>query len=1688
MADFEFHPATLASDTTDLQAGTLSRINDAVTKGAPAAAVSGALSIYNSFTSEENELSVEDTLRGIDESYADYYSDHQTGADVVGFVASSLLPGSLGVKALQVARAGQALGAVGRALNLTNTKRLHYLKQALQETAESGGTIKSILDKTRRTQLGWEVADQALLGTAFELAVVATMHDSPVFEGDTIGDFAWNVTLGTVLSGGIGGALSSLGARGILKDAQTTVQKQMRLADTVFDPARMGLVKGTETLLMAESIAKLADDLGNTPFKFTFDGKPITETLNTAGVFKTAADRATKTATADLAIKFNELAQGNVHAGQAYFAFLQEGVSAAKAAGKDAAETIELLHGWLQNVEKVGNLDLDRIALDKRKFYVNLAPIGDDPETVVKNLFSLNRTATTSKQPYMLADGVTAADLRVGNLEELGEVTIKSAFRNNPELDVIRLPDGSNRINPASERVIKLSENPNQFRMFVDLPTGSLSAETVPTFADTLRTEGAVFAPDFVRGGNKTYVQKGTRLFSETLNPLETSARFAWASKLTPGDLVRVTGGRIELDDLPVLSRLVELEPKVAADTLRKMKFIDGADVYEYDDLISLRQLLEQKRYELLEKELGNWTELKGSVPDSRVFASALNVDRTWVEEAIERGFRAPKQNERAIGKALSTEAALTPKAVELTWSFPPAAKMLPEEAYKMNMGPSHLATQALTKEYQLRIRSMVADNAFNVAMGQDAQLFMAAPAQLAREASSDGAGAGLFGASNASYGEKAKLWVQDTGKNVALVSQKRRDEVIETLAPHINALRESPKASAELGILTTALRKSEHRYIFSPQNPKQLISLDAMWLARRENMSIDEALEMLAGSGRSPHSFEITEDGVAEFLRTSTRINDQRQGKLTALYNAAGVTRNGADDAVIYAPPINTVKYPYHAFVRTKEKLGLASDVSMITAKSEEQLRELAARVGDDYDVFFKGDQEKYFKAKGEYDYALTLNEGRVNSDLARKGVLADFFPETRLENVMTDWLEWHAKSEEKLVRTAVQVKNRQFFSELSFLSEQFRQVSESVSRGIGARFKSKVADPFGDYTKTALNISKQQEFPLLDSLNDFVDKIGLKAGEAVNKAWGDAKAGVISYEDANKVMADYGMGNLYQNAESYFIANERYPRNLIRETAQKVNLWLATSTLRLDFANSLVNIISTPILLGTEMQSLKGLIKGDSALAGKLTELMSVKVPGRNASVPSTTKLIGNAINNFFGAEKNSLINRYRDIGAVKDVSQLYHEVLDDLSFRANIVPSEWAGKVSAAVEKGAKITGNTFAEDFTRFVSADVMRQLSEPLVTAQRLTRQEQNAYISTFVNRVQGNYVTSQRPIVFQGTTGAAVSLFQTYAFNVLQQLHRHIQAGDKKTLAVFAGLQSTMFGMNGLPFFDAVNTHLVGSMVANNPQHTDAYSALPSFNKELGDWMLYGTASAFPLFTGSMPALYTRGDINPRHITILPTSIVDVPAVSASIKLYDTIVGMAKNVKGGADVSSALLQGLEHQGWNRPLAGAAQLFGGRSTTSSGALVSAANDIQATSWLGALAERTVEYGGVSRLMGARPMDESVALTNMYRNKTYESMDRARLERLGQTVKSKLYNGEAPDQDELEDFMLRYTRTGGRLENFSQAMQRWSRDANVSIINQTAQRMGSPYAQKLQTIMGGEAAPDYVNGAQSPVLPE
>lgn len=1671
----EFNPALMGAEVTDLETGSLQSIGDAVRYGIPSTLVSGALGIYNTGLDYlgKDQVNIQDTITKYDQLAGNYYEDHKQAVDLAGGIAASLIPGSIGIKALQLARAGQALGSVGKVLNIAASNKEKYLRAALQEVGSTAGIVPKLASANRLKYVAYEAADQALMGLAAEAAVVVAMHDAPMFSTDTYSDFATNMALGAVTGGVVGGAIGSFMAKGFLRTAAEEVSARTRAIDVINQGDSLGLSRGNQTLQLAEQIAFLPEVANTVPIKYKIDGVTRDLNLQTEAALQTAKDRAVQTAEGKLRTSFTSLAEDDAAVGQAYYDLIQRGMEAAGAAGKVGADAIEIAHGYLQNVAKIGSIDLNRYALDATKFYIDSKPAGNTAWERLKNTFTPKRSETTSKQAYRLADDAAVDSVVTKDFDELGAKNLKEAFKANPNVDMIRLPDGRLTVNPLSETVKRVGDTPYVVRKYTHLETGTITDRTVPTIADIGATKDFRWTVDGVSvGASKTFKQPASIATAAIADPLAASARWAWASKLEAAQLLKLSGGVIDSADLPLVSRLAELNTD-----LTKFSIKEGTDLLPAHEFLSLKEAAIGYRRDVL-RELAD--SKNPATASTQHHAAYLNTSLDFVESLIGSNYKLAGLSEDIIAAVPETASALTPKNVMVEWNFGSVKSMLPERAYEINMGPSHLATKELTKEYQMLIRQDIGMKAQMVTLGSDMDNFMPAPSVRNSGVTAEGAGATLGGASNADYTQRAKLWVQDTGKAVALTTQRWRDAAIEMLAPAVNGIRTDLRASAELGSITTALRKSTLRFSLVADDvtgERFLVSRQAkkiMATPEAQAGSWADAASMAADADGLVHSFPVSSQPVIDFLEGIVKQNDGRVNKFTTLHNAAGVNTKYGFPGEIYVPPVNTQKYPFVAMVQTKRKVGLGTDTTMITAKSEDQLRAYAAELSNDYNVYFKGDTAEYHRAMGDYQYSMTINENTINSDLMRRGKLADAIPETRPENVLTDWLEWTAKQEEKLVRTAVQVGNRQFFSEMQFLSENYRMAPESQARGIGAALKSKIQDPFGDYIKTALNISKQGEFPLLDSLNEFIDKIGYTAGNAIAKAQSQAAAGTLDWQEAQKVMNKYGLGQGL-TVENYKIANEIYPSNVIRDVLAKGNMWLANTTLRFDFINPLINMISTPIMIGTEVSALRRIIGGDSQLAKDFEAVMKVAGPG-GREMPSTTALIAKSINNFFGKDKTTLIQRYKDIGAIKEISQLYHDTLDSLSFKSTVNPGKYAAKIDAAVEAGSRLTGNTFTEDFTRFVSADVMRQISEPLIAGGKLTTKEQNAFISTFVNRVQGNYVTSQRPVVFQGTTGAAVSLFQTYAFNVLQQLTRHIENGDKRTLMIFGGLQSSMFGLNGLPFFDAINTHLVGSWLANNPQHNDAYNILPKFNKELGDWALYGSASAFPLFGDKAPALYTRGDINPRHITILPTSFADIPVVAASVKAWDTISGLGKSVTGGADMSESMLRALEHQGWNRPLAGLAQVLNGQSTTSKGALVSAASEFDTTAKLASMQSRLVDFGGVPRMLGARPMNEAIALNNLYRNKAYEALDKERIDRLGQVVKTKLAGNTAPSEEDINDFMLRYTRSGGRIENFSASMQRWSKDANVSIINETMRHVGSSSGMKLQAIMGGEGLDD------------
>ena len=368
---------------------------------------------------------------------------------------------------------------------------------------------------------------------------------------------------------------------------------------------------------------------------------------------------------------------------------------------------------------------------------------------------------------------------------------------------------------------------------------------------------------------------------------------------------------------------------------------------------------------------------------------------------------------------------------------------------------------------------------------------------------------------------------------------------------------------------------------------------------------------------------------------------------------------------------------------------------------------------------------------------------------------------------------------------------------------------------------------------------------------------------------------------------------------------------------------------------------------------------------------------------------------------------------------------------------------------------------------------MKQMTDVAVTRGLMTPKEQLSYIRTFVNRTQGNYLASQRPLLFKGPLGQTVGLFQTYQFNLMQQLLRHVGEGPGKDAMTLLALQGTIHGMNGLPGFHAVNEHIVGN-ASGNTAHKDLYDAAYGvLGKQAGDWFTYGVGSNFlGLLSPELKTnLYTRGDINPRHVTIIPTNPAQVPIVQSYGRFVSNLVSTVKELNAGADVSTTLLQGLEHNGISRPLAGIASTLKGLDnpeqasyTTSKRGNVIAANDL-------------LSLANLTRIVGGKPMDEAVAIDATYRYKAYALKDARNRSLLGASIKSTMIAGNMPATEQIEDFAARYVEMGGRQEEFSRWMTQLYKAANLSQANKLQRDLNNKFSESMQLLMGGEELRDF-----------
>lgn len=1706
------------ADTTEVQGGGIG-FGDAIGASVAGAVHSGLSSIYNtgaevinSLGGNVEKLNTYNALDNLDHNWALYYKENKNAIDTAGFIGTSLIPGMLGIKALNMVRAGEGMGATGRALGFFQSKQASNLSAALRELGTEGGSVFTQINANKIAAMGWGAADQVLQGAAFETAVALTMKQSPLLADDSWWDIGKSAMVGAAFGGVIGGGIDALILNKTLKDAVKTLNVKEADYRHIAGLQNTSLVEGDKAMAIVDSLLTLPKQIATSDKSMEVAihaGRPDLITGWNPATKKVNVDiekvvQATLTGTEKKAYTQFQLAARELSSDSTAVTPLLDNLLTDLKSLRDGDVTPEVarerMGDKLFGLRKVEAATVDPKYQPGDLFYFRKS-IGPDELAKIKtvedwqNAFISHSPLDNNayKDPYVFLGTLEqrqqafATAGRIGKEGDDGFPTLTAAWKAGR--DVAFLEDGTVRVNDSSKFWRRVDNPVYSSKQFYNTRTGSFGDTPILTAADRAAPNTELVV---TRAGVEIPAAKGPSKFIRMSEVLDEkgdieyfTARHAWASKLSIDDLPR----SIRSDDFSLLDRLSTLQGTHLADiniVRADGSIIENAANISISDLVRSSKLSEAQR---LFAEAGEKA-------DFREIAYRLNAEAPWLEEAIAARFRAAMNGkyeeagrtiDQSKGLSVPLENYLSRQNVLLEFDRPQQFRELDAVTPQMpfrekrdlildsvaNSG-GQFVTGELAWAYRVQAAIKVNKNASAGVLGaEDYARFPDLAQNASKLADSTGVGASTFGAANANYGETLKLAVQEAGKQTHLIIQKHTNAAMEQIGNVALRLKQDRKAAAEVGLVTNMLRATDEKYVWEAlptaiplpsQGPVQPSRMMLKELKGLTGEKLQEALETLRADGRRAY-IEVQSPIASEFLRTHTIMNGSRVEKRTLLMNAKGTTSN-YDGEVVYVPPIDTTNMQHFAYVRPIEGRAFStSEVAMVFGRDAAELQKRIAQVdANEFRVITKKETEDFFKAKDLYDFNLTINEPRINTELRRKGVLNNFFPEVRAENVAEDYIRWHQNQTARLVRDAVETNYAQQVTELRALGERYTEVATSKFAGTTKKSSTEVVNPFDDYVKTMLDVSKRSEYTLLHQMNEFVDAMGTRAYRGLQAAFGNAEKGLIKWEEVNAVANKLGIKGPYNNQEEYFLSNVPRDRNLIREGITKANMLLANTVLRLDFFNSVVNTVSTPLMLGTELSSIRSALRKEPELLGKLGEALSVAVPdGSGVRVPSALKLQAAAVQNFFGDRGKELIARYKANGDIKDVLSQYHSMLDNLALRADY--KAFSGGVEKAFEVGAKLTGNNWAEEFTRFVSADVMRQLTEPAVQAGKLSLKEQNAFIGVFTNRVQGNYISSQRPIVFQGVLGSAVSLFQTYSFNLMQQLLRHVANKDKRAVATMFGMQAGLFGLNGTPFFEAVNTHIIGN-AAINQGHYDAYSIAPELlGKEVGDWLMYGTASAMPIVMGDkQPALYTRGDINPRHMTILPTSISDIPMISASVKVVKNIVDTGSKLSKGGEVVPTLLQGLEHNGINRPLAGFAQVLAGQSTTSKGSLISASSDLDLITT-------------AARIGGSRPMDEAVALNNNYRIAAYRAADRDRREHLGEVVKTKLGKNQFPTDEELDGFMKDFAKAGGRVENFNAALQRWSKDANQSIVNKLKNKVNSSYGQRLSEIMGGEPLEDW-----------
>ena len=894
-----------------------------------------------------------------------------------------------------------------------------------------------------------------------------------------------------------------------------------------------------------------------------------------------------------------------------------------------------------------------------------------------------------------------------------------------------------------------------------------------------------------------------------------------------------------------------------------------------------------------------------------------------------------------------------------------------------------------------------------------------------------------------------------------SLVRQLKNDrgQAIETAYTKYHGLlnhKDAMALRAELAVADNLIRRNRYYMVAAQDGKRYLVS--KTWAADRKldpgAMIKDtpnpdgtpSVFAELQGTAKNTADNDVVtlSDPIADFFDMHRTHNQSIITKKEAIAAAKGLPTT-YDANILYPPPRNLKETPHIAFVvPTEFQAGADPRKYMVygqtPAELEAKVASIASQHGKKYQVITPNDVEKFKKLQGEYDKNLVFDEIEFDSNIMRTGNAAELAPnmDLTISNTLDRYRNWTHKQEEYLINSGMELQYAGVVENLRAMDEGF------------GRFKD--ATIFGKEMKEQDTIYKYYERMMMDDksydglgvhtwqrVNDYIGDRGSKILNAAFSKFGTASGKITQnqLELLNAHLEKQGYNPPFAKVmEAVLSSPDMEIKRTLPNLVRTLNNFAGAMQIRLDWANTIVQTMSTPILLSGVMQEARTALKG-TANGAKLEGLLHVRNPAGSFNEPTSAKLMMRATQRFWSPEGKQFVAELQERGILPDYLKQYLEAMDFSELTGRHSMKQVNDVIDKMAKFGGKFTRHDFMESFTRYIVADSMRQVLE----IRGVPKHEMWATIGSSVDKVHGIYRQTQRAQLFQGPVGQSIGLFQTYFFNYMQNIAKWVETGQSKSLAITSGLQSSVFGIQSLPGFTTFNQWIAQSNSANHDiyslTNTSDQDPKKSDTQGWGHYFLYGLGSHV---LGTPIDFASRGDMAIRNALIVPNpmDVTQYPALGIIAKgvsnIVDTVKLAATGMAGGGEqisTGNAIIHGIAHNGMNRPLQGLGAIAYGSITSNK-----ATPYFQNSNYVDYDGLKELNWSGMfARALGTKPLNESILLNDMFRRKEYQANARRNVAALGEKIQLKLKTGEPLSGEDIDDFTAEYEAKGGDIENFN-----------------------------------------------------